>query len=422
MLDPRTPNLNLPKPHERNDLADDVLRLGQAVDMLDGHVAGLKDAVEAGLAATAEGLTEIGERLAEVGKRLTETGERLAQDTVAEETARKTSDAALSERIDREAAAREEHTLATGNVHDLDLSPLVPKATRIIADGLLEGGGPLNGDVTVSLDAGKIPRPLEGIREVFAGTIQAWPSLCIPTLEDGLPLGLSLDGAVADLSVYPRLARVLCPAADNAWAPAWFRCDGYGTRGEGEGFHHIRLDDWRGGHPRALDLGRGIDRSTALVKTTNGSADITIVNNLSAGGTLLTPSTGTEGFYPGIGIAGAGIPAGAVITAVSGVNVTLSIACTATAASVEITLTGRVPGSWQGDTTRPAKGTTSLYGFYSGSAGGVLYNNYSTYVSGGAFAKGSCVVGQDTFDISRTAPVAPCVRPAGPAAHYIILV
>lgn len=257
---------------------------------------------------------------------------------------------------------------------------------------------------------------LAAMRDANAGTLRMWPSLTIPTLADGLPLGLSLDGAVVSLAAFPRLARVACPAGDNAWAPAWYRCNSGGTRSASGTY--IKLDDWRGGFPQALDLGRGNTQSTVLVKTTSGSSAVTVVNNLSDGGTIITPKTSTGGIYPGLAVSGTGIPVGAKVASVSGTTVTLTVAATATAASVEMTVTGRVLGSWQGDAMRNITGQSG------GSIGGSTTANGAFVRTSNGDGLGSGQYGVINLDFvsSRVVPIAPTIRPAGPAFNSIILV
>lgn len=257
------------------------------------------------------------------------------------------------------------------------------------------------------------------LRDMQAGTVRLWPSLTIPVLADGLPLGLPLDGAIASLTTYPRLARVLCPAGDNAWAPAWYRCTAGGVRDVAGG--HIRLDDWRGGFPQVLDAGAGRAKSTVLVSTTSGSATITIVNNLSAGGTLTTPYTGSDGIYPGLAVSGTGIPAGATVVSVAGTTVTLSASCTATGANVEATITGRVLGSWQSDAGRNMQGYAQFLSGIARTSSGVF--TLSAPAGGGLSAglMGS-VDARFTFNSALVVPTAPTSRPAGPVCNAIILV
>lgn len=52
MTDDRTPNLDLPLPHEDNDLVIDVARLRQALLAIDAELAALRQVIE-GQAATA---------------------------------------------------------------------------------------------------------------------------------------------------------------------------------------------------------------------------------------------------------------------------------------------------------------------------------------------------------------------------------
>lgn len=257
------------------------------------------------------------------------------------------------------------------------------------------------------------------LRDMQAGAVRLWPSLTVPVLADGLPLGLPLDGAVVSLTTYPRLARVLCPVGDNAWAPSWYRCTAGGVRDVAGTY--IKLDDWRGGFPQVLDAGAGRAKSSVLVSTTNGSANITIVNNLSAGGTLVTPYTGSDGIYPGLAVSGAGIPAGATVLSVAGTTVTLSAACTATGASVEATVTGRVLGSWQGDAARRIIGGFSI-GTLMGPSGSGPFTVGT--VSGPRINTNTSTDSRDYlgFDTARVGPVAPTSRPAGPVTNVIILV
>lgn len=262
---------------------------------------------------------------------------------------------------------------------------------------------------------------LSAMRDAQAGTVRLWPSLAIPVLADGLPLGLPLDGAVVSLTTYPRLSRVLCPPGDNAWAPNWYRCTAGGTRDVAGGY--IKLDDWRGGYPQVLDAGAGRAKSTVLVNTTNGSAAVTIVNNLSAGGTQVTPYTGSDGIYPGLAVSGAGIPAGTTVLSVSGTTVTLSANCTATGTSIGATVTGRVLGGWQGDAARRVTGSVPGMAQGAGEAGQgtVLKTNTGgiAYAQGGTQVYVARLLSIDTADAVPTAPVS---RPAGPVSNAIILV
>ena len=262
---------------------------------------------------------------------------------------------------------------------------------------------------------------LPALREYNAGRVIMWPSMTIPTLADSLPLGLPLDGAIVSLATYPRLARVLCPTANNAWSPAWYRCNSGGTRGTNTTTYPcIKLDDWRGGYPQVLDSGRGMAQATVLMKTTAGSKDITVVNNLSQGGTLLVPLVSADGLYPGMAVSGAGIPAGAVIAGVNGTTVSLSLAATATAASVETTLSGNQLGAWQGDAGRVILGHIGSVDFRGPSlwSSGALYF-MSSVASSGDGGRTSWIVG---FDSARVVPTAPKNRPAGPVTNAIILI
>lgn len=259
--------------------------------------------------------------------------------------------------------------------------------------------------------------PVSAIRDAQAGAVRMWPSLTIPLLADGLPLGLPLDGAVVSLTTYPRLARVLCPSANNGWAPGWYRCTAGGVRDVAG--THIKLDDWRGGHPQVLDAGAARSKSTVLVNTTNGSANVTIANNLSAGGTLAAPNTGSGGIYPGLSVSGTGIPAGATVVSVSGSTVTLSANCTATGTSVEATITGRVLGSWQSDADRRVSGSVST--ITAGTPTGP-FSSSGSLISGPVTSAVNYREQPLSFDSARVGPTAPTTRPAGPVTTAIILV
>ncbi|MGJ3523114.1 phage tail protein [Nitratidesulfovibrio sp. D1] len=100
------------------------------------------------------------------------------------------------------------------------------------------------------------------VRDMLAGGIVEWESETIPTLADGLPLGLELAGDVVALAMFPRLLRKWCGEAKNATAPAWYRCTGAGVRNAAGGY--IRMQDRRGEFPRGWDHGRGVDAGRGL--------------------------------------------------------------------------------------------------------------------------------------------------------------
>ncbi len=99
-------------------------------------------------------------------------------------------------------------------------------------------------------------------RDMWAGMVLYLFTASIPVLGDGLPVGLELDGAVADLAVYPRLMRIWCGAATNATAANCYRCTAGGARDAAGG--HIKLPDLRGEFLRCWDHGRGVDSGRAL--------------------------------------------------------------------------------------------------------------------------------------------------------------
>lgn len=119
-------------------------------------------------------------------------------------------------------------------------------------------------DEATELVAGlvKLTTVMSLVRSMFAGMIVEWEADIIPTLGDGLPLGLELNGAIASLEIYPRLARKWVGEAKNATCPAWYKCDAQGNRTTAGGY--VRLQDRRGEFPRGWDHGRGVDPSRVL--------------------------------------------------------------------------------------------------------------------------------------------------------------
>lgn len=101
------------------------------------------------------------------------------------------------------------------------------------------------------------------VRDMRAGDIVMWGKTTIPTLSDGLPAGLELNGSVVSLATFPRLLRAWVGGADNATAEAFYRCTSGGVR-DATGTH-IRLLDMRGTAPRGWDNGRGLDAARALL-------------------------------------------------------------------------------------------------------------------------------------------------------------
>lgn len=123
-------------------------------------------------------------------------------------------------------------------------------------------------------------------RDMLAGAIVEWECEAIPTLADGLPLGLELDGSVVSLAAFPRLLRKWCGAAKNGSASAWYRCTSGGVRDTAGGY--IKLQDRRGNSSRGWDHGRGIDAGRALASAQEGTG--------------LTSGTLYVGGTPGAGI------------------------------------------------------------------------------------------------------------------------
>lgn len=118
--------------------------------------------------------------------------------------------------------------------------------------------------------------PLAIARDMLGGGIIEWEAAVIPTLNDGLPLGLELDGSVVSLETFPRLLRKWAGAGTNGTVPAWYRCTVGGTRDAAGGY--IKLQDRRGEFPRGWDHGRGVDTSRALGSS---QAQSTSANGLS---------------------------------------------------------------------------------------------------------------------------------------------
>ncbi|WCB45220.1 phage tail-collar fiber domain-containing protein [Nitratidesulfovibrio vulgaris] len=99
-------------------------------------------------------------------------------------------------------------------------------------------------------------------RDMRAGDIVMRGHTTIRTLDDGLPEALELNGDVVSLATFPRLMRVWWGDAQNATAPAFYRCNAGGTR-DAAGTH-LKLPDLRGYVPRGWDHGRGIDTGRVL--------------------------------------------------------------------------------------------------------------------------------------------------------------
>ncbi|EPR43146.1 Protein of unknown function DUF3751, tail fiber protein [Desulfovibrio sp. X2] len=102
----------------------------------------------------------------------------------------------------------------------------------------------------------------KSMRDMLGGSIVEWEAEAIPTLSDGLPLGLELNGDVVDLNMFPRLLRKWPGQEANSTCPAWYRCTSGGTRDPAGGY--IRLQDRRGQFPRGWDHGRGVDSGRVL--------------------------------------------------------------------------------------------------------------------------------------------------------------
>ena len=110
-------------------------------------------------------------------------------------------------------------------------------------------------------------------RSMMAGAIVEWESETIPTLTDSKPLGLELNGDVVSLATFPNLLRKWCGNAQNATAPAWYRCTAAGVRDAAGSY--IKLQDRRGEFARGWDHGRGVDTGRVL-----GSAQGDAMRNL----------------------------------------------------------------------------------------------------------------------------------------------
>ncbi|NHZ45509.1 phage tail protein [Nitratidesulfovibrio liaohensis] len=143
----------------------------------------------------------------------------------------------------------------------------------------------IEGMIAAAIAASAID-PVATTRDMLGGTIVEWEAAAIPTLADGKPLGLELNGSIISLTTYPRLLRKWPGAGANATAPVWYRCTAGGTRDAAGGY--IKLQDRRAEFPRGWDHGRGVDAGRVL-----GSAQ---------GGTNMSNGT----LYSG-GVVGAGI-------------------------------------------------------------------------------------------------------------------
>lgn len=147
--------------------------------------------------------------------------------------------------------------------------------------------------------AAAIVDPVASTRDMLGGGIIEWEAAVIPTLADGKPLGLELDGAIVSLTTYPRLLRKWAGAGTNGTVPAWYRCNAGGTRDAAGGY--ITLQDRRGEYSRGWDHGRGVDAGRVL-----GSAQ---------GATSMSNGTLYVGGTPGAGI----------IQAISGMDNTATV-------------------------------------------------------------------------------------------------
>jgi phage-related tail fiber protein len=123
----------------------------------------------------------------------------------------------------------------------------------------------------------------------------------------------------------------------------------------GDGATTFRGPEGRGEFLRLLDEGRGVDRFEVKGTITNGSAVITAV----------TFSTGNA-VAVGQALSGAGIPAGATVTAFTANSITMSANATASTTAATITVAGRVPGSSAPDAI--AKHRHPQYEYDSGNA------------------------------------------------------
>lgn len=141
--------------------------------------------------------------------------------------------------------------------------PGAPPVATTEAAGLVERA--TNAEALAGTDTTRYVTPahlLPFLRSMWAGCIVEWECETVPTLADGAPLGLELNGNVVSLTTFPRLSRKWCGEAKNATAPAWYRCTAAGVRdAAGE---YIRLQDRRGEFARGWDHGRGVDAGRVL--------------------------------------------------------------------------------------------------------------------------------------------------------------
>lgn len=136
------------------------------------------------------------------------------------------------------------------------------------------------------------------IRDMRAGDIVMRGHTTIRTLDDGLPEALELNGDAVSLATFPRLMRVWWGDAQNATAPAFYRCNAAGTR-DAAGTH-LKLPDLRGYVPRGWDHGLGIDAGRILLSLQEDA-----IRNI----------VGEAGYYPGRGLLfGRGQTSGALTT------------------------------------------------------------------------------------------------------------
>lgn len=204
------------------------------------------------------------------------------------------------------------------------------------------------------------------------------------------PGRIKANGGLVNRADYPRLTKF---ATDNSLitTEAGWAAGLWGLFGAGDGGTTIRLPDLRGEHFRALDDGRGVDKTNITGNTTSASTTISGI------------TTDTLTLAVGMPISGTGIPVGATIASiVSSTSITISAAATATATGVTLTVTGRVLGSSEADAIRNITGV--LGGTWSIAPTGAFYG--TTVGSNNNTGTGASFYSV-SIDASRVVPTAP---------------
>jgi hypothetical protein len=236
-------------------------------------------------------------------------------------------------------------------------------ARTVALTGDVTGSGSFDGSANISIvTSGGVP----------TGAIFHFPATIPPS---GY---LELNGALVSRSTYAILWAYAQSSGNIAASDAGWQA---GQFSPGNGSTTFRIPDLRGVFIRGYDHDRGLDTTSLVGDTTNGSAVITGLSSVTV-------------LKVGMSVSGPGIPSGATIQAInSSIQITLSANATATATGVTLTFTGRIFGSLQTDQNQSHTHLIGKYG-YRDPAGGFYWpgdatNNGNIYTgaSGGTEAR-----------------------------------